>query len=55
MARFARVLVLLFAAVSFVGMIPQAGAQVTVRIGHRSRHRHHRHYYYRHGHRYCCR
>ncbi len=52
MSRIARSIILFFAAVMCAGMIPQAGAQVTVRIGHR---RHHRHYYYRHGHRYCCR
>jgi len=51
MSRLARSFVLFFAAVTFAGMIPQANAQVVVKIGHR----HHRHYYYRHGHRYCCR
>ena len=49
MKRFARLFVLMFSAVFFAGMIPQAAnAQVVVRIGHR----HHHHYYYRHGHRY---
>ena len=48
MSRLARSFVLFFAAVTFAGMIPQANAQVVVKIGHR----HHRHYYYRHGHRY---
>jgi hypothetical protein len=51
MARFARYFVLMFAAIFFAGSLPQANAQVVVKIGHR----HHRHYYYRHGHRYCCR
>ena len=51
MARFAKFFAVTVIAVMFSGMIPQANAQVVVRIGHR----HHRHYYYRHGHRYCCR
>ncbi len=50
MARYARMLILFVAGVFAVGMLPQANAQVVVRIGHR-RHYHH-HYYYRHGHRY---
>jgi hypothetical protein len=49
MARFARYLILLTAAIVFAGTIPQANAQVVVKIGHT---RHHRHAYYRHGHRY---
>jgi hypothetical protein len=49
MARFARFFVLMLSVVSLAGMVPQANAQVVVRIGHR---RHHRHPYYRHGHRY---
>jgi hypothetical protein len=48
MAKFARFFVLLTSAVFFAGMVPQANAQVVVRVGHR----HHHHYYYRHGHRY---
>ena len=49
MARFARYLILLTTAIVFAGTLPQANAQVVVRIGHA---RHHHHYYYRHGHRY---
>jgi len=49
MARFTKYLLVLTTAIIFAGTIPQANAQVVVRIGHRH---HHRHAYYRHGHRY---
>ena len=50
MGRITKYLLVLTAAIVFAGTIPQADAQVVVKIGHG--HRHHRHVYYRHGHRY---
>ena len=59
MARLAKYLLVLTTAIIFAGTIPQASAQVEIRIGHE--HHYHRryyhqryshHYYYRHGHRY---
>ena len=50
MGRFTKYLLVLTTAIIFAGTIPQANAQVVVKIGHS--HRHHRHAYYRHGHRY---
>jgi hypothetical protein len=49
MARFTKYLLVLTTAIIFAGAIPQANAQVVVRIGHRH---HHHHGYYRNGHRY---
>ncbi len=51
MARIARIIVLAFSAIMLAGLVPQADAQVVVKIGHGHR-RHHRRAYYRHGHRY---
>jgi len=45
MARFTKYLLVLTTAIIFAGTIPQADAQVVVRVGHRH-HRHH--HYYRH-------
>ena len=50
MARFTKYLLVLTTAIIFAGTIPQANAQVVVRIGHAHHYRHH--YYYRNGHRY---
>jgi hypothetical protein len=46
MARLAKYFAVMVMAVMFSGMIPQANAQVVVRIGHRHHRRHH--HYYRH-------
>jgi hypothetical protein len=49
MARLSRFFAVLFSVVMLAGMIPQANAQIVVRVGHA---RHYRHHHYRHGHRY---